>query len=256
MQNLSKLAANVFSNKKTLEISPSTSELKNNHELKVIREIQKLLRKPIVNSSELNVHHSNIINETAATSFKHSKIHAWSTVRDSIRLLASHPECSVETITLLSTHHDYKTRVLIASNNSTELNILKSMITDEHYLVRRAIARNPKTTIELLDILSEDDNYKVRCDVALNAKCNKKLLKRLFLDEKQDVRADVVLNPNVPLWILENASWEKSLMVRLCVAQSQKTPKHILERLMTDENPDVVYAATWSLKIHDEKITS
>jgi hypothetical protein len=125
--------------------------------------------------------------------------------------LASNPNTSPETLTLLADDEDSVVRFWVAKNPNTSPETLDRLANDENYLVRRAVATNPKALPETLDRLANDKNWSVRRAVATNPKALPETLDLLANDKDIDVRSSATNNPN----------YNKKITVTLTLTQKQ-----------------------------------
>jgi hypothetical protein len=109
--------------------------------------------------------------------------------------IALNSNTPVEVLEVLSTDEDFVVRCNVANNPNTPVEVLKVLSTDKHYWVRCAVAGNPNTPVEVLEVLSTDEDYDVRHWVAENP--NSKIHTKRY-NQKATTLRDILENYNLP----------------------------------------------------------
>ncbi len=142
------------------------------------------------------------------------------------------------------------TRVWVAKNPNTPIDVVSSLLYDKNEDVRIAVAER-KIPIECLKILANDISSYVRGAVASNPRTPRDLLYK-FMNGSLIVLSHLARNPALPRDIFEALSNDYSDKVRERIGLNKSTPIDILKKLTSDQSFSVSQAARLTLRFLEE----
>lgn len=129
---------------------------------------------------------------------------------------------------------DLASRMKIARDRRTPVNILEQLAKDPDESVREYLAANPNLPLTSRLELTRDPSFKVRSALARkqsNRSTPIEILESLANDESEGVRALVADNPETPAEILVQLANDSNREIKNKVVANRNTPVEVLERL-------------------------
>lgn len=154
----------------------------------------------------------------------------------------------------LASHRNYRTRVLVARNPNTPVQVLYGLADDNMRLVILNVARNPLLPDELKITLARHKYWGVRVQIAKSSHPEEAAL-LLMQDENAMVRSQLAGNVSTLPRVLATLSEDEESFVVEAVALNPSTPVAVLLKLLGNSNSkSSEYAATTFASLGDETI--